>query len=228
MAGNLPTLAGLAIVWLVITWRYHGRWARQTRRPDLLLPPLNDWQSFKGIAVLSALVAMFLMNRWSREILALGAAGVLLTSRRMASRTMLQLVDWQLLLLFSGLFVTNESMRISGQMQQLIAWLQECGIDLQRPTTLFVSSAVLSNLVSNVPATMLLLPSATHHLAGPTLALSSTLAGNLLVVGSIANMIVIDQAAQLGVVITWRDHARVGIPVTILTLAVAAAWLSLL
>ena len=65
-------------------------------------------------------------------------------------------------------------------------------------------------------------------LAGAVLALSSTLAGNLLVVGSIANIIVIDQAARLGQRITWRDHAKVGIPVTLITLAIAAAWLILL
>ena len=61
-------------------------------------------------------------------------------------------------------------------------------------------------------------------LAAPP-ALTSTLAGNLFVVGSIANLIVFDQAARMGVTLTWRDHARVGVPVTILTLAVAAGWL---
>ena len=61
--------------------------------------------------------------------------------------------------------------------------------------------------------------------AGPVLALSSTLAGNLLIVGSIANIIVVDQASRLGLSITWRDHAIVGVPVTMLTLAIAAVWL---
>jgi Na+/H+ antiporter NhaD/arsenite permease-like protein len=73
---------------------------------------------------------------------------------------------------------------------------------------------------------MLLLPAARHELAGPVLALSSTLAGNLLIVGSIANIIVVDQASRLGIAIDWRTHARVGIPVTIVTLALAAAWLA--
>jgi Na+/H+ antiporter NhaD/arsenite permease-like protein len=92
---------------------------------------------------------------------------------------------------------------------------------------LYWASALLSNLVSNVPAVMLLLPSATHPAAGPLLALSSTLAGNLLVVGSIANIIVVDQAAQLGVNISAKTHARVGIPVTGITLALAFLWLRL-
>ena len=73
---------------------------------------------------------------------------------------------------------------------------------------------------------MLLLPVATHPLAGPVLALASTLAGNLIVVGSIANIIVVDQAQRLGVRITWKEHARVGVPVTVATLLIAAAWLA--
>jgi Na+/H+ antiporter NhaD/arsenite permease-like protein len=72
---------------------------------------------------------------------------------------------------------------------------------------------------------MLLLPAASDPLAGPVLALASTLAGNLFLVGSIANVIVVDQAARLGVTVTWRDHARVGVPVTLASLAIAAIWL---
>ena len=73
-------------------------------------------------------------------------------------------------------------------------------MDLADVHVLFPATVVLSNLVSNVPAVMLLLPHATHPLAGPVLALaSSTLAGNLLIVGSIANIIVVDQAKALSV-----------------------------
>jgi Na+/H+ antiporter NhaD/arsenite permease-like protein len=60
------------------------------------------------------------------------------------------------------------------------------------------------------------------------LAICSTLAGNLLIVGSIANIIVVDQAARYGITISWREHARVGAPVTLLSLAVAAGWLGYL
>jgi Na+/H+ antiporter NhaD/arsenite permease-like protein len=72
---------------------------------------------------------------------------------------------------------------------------------------------------------MLLLPASDHALAGPILALASTLAGNLILVGSIANLIVVDQAALHGVRISWRAHARAGVPVTLGTLAIAAVWL---
>ena len=74
---------------------------------------------------------------------------------------------------------------------------------------------------------MLLLPSVAHTLAGPTLALVSTLAGNLFIVGSVANIIVVDAAARRGIAIGWRQHARIGIPVTFVTLAIVADYLVL-
>ncbi|MDA8107332.1 MAG: anion transporter, partial [Betaproteobacteria bacterium] len=81
--------------------------------------------------------------------------------------------------------------------------------------------------VSNVPAVMLLLPAAKAAFAGPMLALVSTLAGNLLLVGSIANIIVVDAARRRGIVIGWRRHARTGVPVALATLALTAAWFAL-
>ena len=107
------------------------------------------------------------------------------------------------------------------------AAVRGAGVDVAQPGWLFGTTVVLSNLVSNVPATMLLLPVATYPLAGPILALASTLAGNLLIVGSIANIIVVDQAQRLGVRITWWEHAKVGVPVAAATLLVAAGWLYL-
>jgi Na+/H+ antiporter NhaD/arsenite permease-like protein len=86
---------------------------------------------------------------------------------------------------------------------------------------------VLSNVVSNVPSTMLLLPIAKHPLAGAILGLSSTLAGNLFIVGSIANIIVVNAARPFGLVIDFWAHARTGVPVTLATLSIAAAWLAL-
>ena len=99
---------------------------------------------------------------------------------------------------------------------------------MHEPGPLFVVTLLLSNLVSNVPAVMLLLPVAHGPTAGATLALVSTLAGNLLIVGSIANLIVVDAARRAGIEIDWRRHARTGIPVTAVTLGIAAAWIGLL
>jgi Na+/H+ antiporter NhaD/arsenite permease-like protein len=101
------------------------------------------------------------------------------------------------------------------------------GLHLEDPAPLFVLTFLLSNVVSNVPAVMLLLPLASHPMAGTLLALVSTLAGNLLIVGSIANIIVVEAAGRRGIVIDWRRHAHVGIPVSLATLLLTAGYLSL-
>jgi len=222
---GVPSAVGLVVVWGVIWWLTAGHWHRDCPATEVAAARFNRWQTVKGLAVLAALVVIFLVAPWPREIVAMAAAGVLLCSRRMHSRAMVGLVDWQLMVLFFGLFVVNYAVKTSGTLGAIHDGLSACGIHVEQPAWLFGVTVILSNLVSNVPAVMLLLPSATHSSAGPILALASTLAGNLLVVGSIANIIVIDQASRLGVKITWREHARIGIPVTLLTLALAAGWL---
>jgi Na+/H+ antiporter NhaD/arsenite permease-like protein len=223
----VPAAVGLVLVWGILLLSVRGRWEAHTPLPAVDASPLDRWQTTKGLAVLGLLVLGFLFAPVPREVLALGAAALLLTSRRMASRDLIGLVDWHLLVLFIGLFVVNHAALQAGLAERASAALRDGGVDLADMRWLFPVTAVLSNLVSNVPAVMLLLPHARHPLAGPVLALSSTLAGNLLVVGSIANIIVVDQAAALGVRIGWREHARVGVPVTLATLAAAAAWLAL-
>jgi Na+/H+ antiporter NhaD/arsenite permease-like protein len=221
----VPAAAGLVVVWAVVAWAYRGNWHQPMSAVDVDEPPFDSWQTMKGSLVLAVLVVAFLIAPWPREGVALAAAGLLLTSRRMASRDVLGLVDWQLLVLFFGLFVVNGVLAETGMVASAMSEAAARGLDPARVPILFGLTVVLSNLVSNVPAVMLLLPAATHPLAGPTLALASTLAGNLFIVGSIANIIVVDQAARMGVTIDWRTHARVGVPVTLGTLAVAAAWL---
>jgi Na+/H+ antiporter NhaD/arsenite permease-like protein len=134
-------------------------------------------------------------------------------------------VDWQLLLLFIGLFVVNHAFESTGLAAEAVARLAGQGVHLAESGPLLVVGVALSNLVSNVPAVMLLLPHLKGESAGVTLALVSTFAGNLLLVGSIANLIVVDLARKSGIAIDWRQHAVTGIPVTIGTLALAWAWL---
>jgi Na+/H+ antiporter NhaD/arsenite permease-like protein len=222
---GIPALLGLGVVWWVVARLSHGAWYRPTPVPEVPAPAFSGWQTGKGLTVLALLTAAFLFAPWPREILALAAAALLLTSRRTSSRTVLGLVDWHLLVLFIGLFVVNHALAASGMLESALRGLAAAGLDVTGPAALFGATVVLSNLVSNVPATMLLLPAANHPLAGPILALASTLAGNLFIVGSIANIIVVDQAERLGIAISWREHARVGVPVTVLTLAIAAGWL---
>ena len=227
-----PVLVGLVVTWGVILTQTRGRLADATGHAPASIEHrtsavLDHWQTTKGVAVASTIVLCFIFTSWPREVVALAGAGVLLMSRKLHSRNMLGLVDWELLVLFMGLFVVNHALQKTGLPAQVMADLAAAGVPLQHPGPLFASTFVLSNIVSNVPAVMLLLPSAEHSLGGLTLALVSTLGGNLFIVGSIANIIVVDAAARRGVQIGWRVHARVGIPVTLATLAIAAGYLAL-
>ena len=231
---GVPAVLGLVVTWLVIARAYRGRFrhavdpATVAAAIDETATPWNAWQSTKGLVVTGVLFGAFLFTGWPREIVALAGAGILLCSRKMHSRQMLGQVDWQLLVLFAGLFVVNHALEGTGATEQAIAALGANGIDARDPRWLFALIVGLSNVVSNVPAVMLLLPLAEHPAAGSVLALASTLAGNLLIVGSIANIIVVDAAARQGIAIGWREHARVGVPVTVVTLLIAAGWLALL
>ena len=227
----LPTALGLAAVWAILALQTRGRWdapampaaAAAARGAAEPIASFDRWQTAKGLGVAAALLGVFLATDWPRELAALAGAGVLLTSRKLHSRATLGLVDWQLLVLFIGLFVVNGAFAATGLPAALVDGAKARGLDLQHPASLFVATALLSNAVSNVPAVMLLLPLAPQPGHGALLALASTLAGNLLVAGSIANIIVVDAAARRGVAIDWVRHARTGIPVTLATLAIAAA-----
>ncbi len=227
----VPVLLGLATTWGVIAWQTRGRWftvlddpAPERRQEDM---PYDRWQTAKGLAVATALLAVFLFSSMPREVAALTGAGLLLMSRKLHSQKMLGLVDWELLVLFIGLFVVNHALAQTVLTTEALKALADAGVALTEPGPLFVATLLLSNVVSNVPAVMLLLPAATEPFSGPLLALVSTLAGNLLIVGSIANIIVVDAARRRGIAIDWRSHARTGVPVTLITLAITAAWFAL-
>jgi Na+/H+ antiporter NhaD/arsenite permease-like protein len=226
----VPVLLGLVALWALLAWHSRGRWhsapAIDTASPARREadPPLDRWQTAKGLAVASALIVVFLATNLPRDVAALTGAGVLLMSRKLHSTHMLGLVDWELLILFIGLFVVNHALAHTGLTAQAVQALAAQGLPLSEPGPLFAAALVLSNLVSNVPAVMLLLPAATEPFSGPMLALVSTLAGNLLIVGSIANIIVVDAARRHGIVIDWRRHLRIGLPITVATLAITAAW----
>lgn len=230
LAAAGPVLLGLLATWGIIAWQVRGRWtappcetAEASARRDEHQVAFDPWQTAKGLMVATGLLGVFLFTAWPREAAALIGAGVLLTSRKLHSRHMLGLVDWALLVLFVGLFVVNHAFQHTGLAVEAVAGLAAAGVPLDRPAPLFAATVLLSNLVSNVPAVMLLLPAATHPQAGPILALASTLAGNLLLVGSIANLIVADAAARRGIRLDWRVHARTGVPVTLATLGICAA-----
>jgi len=228
----VPVVAGLLATWAIIARRSRGHWEATARRPsnaalaehEARYATFDPWQTAKGLAVAAALLGVFLFTDWPREVAALTGAGLLLMSRKLHSTRMLGLVDWELLILFMGLFVVNHALAQTGLTQDAIDGLAAAGLSLAEPAPLFGAAFVLSNVVSNVPATMLLLPAASEPFSGQMLALVTTLAGNLLIVGSIANIIVVDAARRRGIEIDWKRHAATGVPVTLATLAITAGW----
>ncbi len=181
----------------------------------------------KGVFVALAAVLLFCLG-YPIGLVAAGAAAILLLSR-IKSEKIYRQIDWSLLLMFGGLFVVVHAFQIlvvSRWGVEHWAWLTDNPI-----TLLSVASAALSNLVSNVPAVLLFepvmraIPPVVRENAWLALAMSSTLAGNLTILGSVANLIVVESARREGVSISFWEYSKVGIPVTILTIAMGIAWL---
>ena len=152
---------------------------------------------------------------------------ILLISRRLATRTMLGLVDWHLLVLFGGLFVVTAALVQTGLPDEAVRWLAARGLRVDSLAVLAPLTLIGANTVGNVPLVVLLLSVAPSMSEGAfyTLAVLSTLAGNLLVVGSLANIIALERARDAGVVLGFAEHARCGVPMTLLSLLLALGWL---
>ncbi|MEA3277983.1 MAG: SLC13 family permease [Pseudomonadota bacterium] len=225
-----PSALSLAVIWVVISLLYRGKWelSADNKAAKTAAFQFDRLESFKGLAITAAIIGIFVFTDWPRELVALAAGGILLLNARFQSREMLGLVDWQLLILFIGLFVVNGAFQQTELPQHWVDSLRAHGVDFQHPASIFLTTAILSDLVSNVPAIMLLIPFAQDPIAGPAMALAAGMASNLIIIGSIANIIVVDTAARSGLKITFREHARTGIPVTILSLLIAGAWLWLI
>jgi Na+/H+ antiporter NhaD/arsenite permease-like protein len=227
---GVPALISLALAYGTIAWLYRGRF--QGTLPAYTgaasWPPFNRHQSIKGLLATGALIVLF-FTHIPRELSALSIAGLLLCSRQMRTRDMLEQVDWHLLTLFCGLFIVIGGFMLTGMPAALVAGLKGRGIDLHNLYVLTGVSALLSNVVSNVPATMLMVRflNPARVTEWYALALASTFAGNLITIGSIANLITIEQARHYGITIGFKEHARIGIPVTIMSLLVTILWIRL-
>ncbi|MBM3507266.1 MAG: anion transporter [Alphaproteobacteria bacterium] len=186
-------------------------------------------QIIKGLVAVGALIVWFSLGL-PREVGALAAAALLLASRKLATRGVLAMVDWPLLVLFACLFVVTGAVAATGAADGFLGWLQVRGLLPDRLTVLTPLSLVLSNAIGNVPAVVLITTFWSEASEGVLIALAllSTLAGNLLIVGSIANLIVAERAAASGVRLGFVAFARAGIPITLITTVLAVAWLALL
>jgi Na+/H+ antiporter NhaD/arsenite permease-like protein len=223
-----PSIASLAVSYIIIRLIYRKSLSKREEARYLKEHPWPDFnrrQSAKGIMAAAALVVLF-FTPIPREISALAIAGLLLCSRSMHTRSLLSHVDWHLITLFCGLFIVIRGIETTGLPSLAMKAMEANGFDVRNLFNLSMVSVFLSNIVSNVPAVMLLTrflePAA--HSQWYMLALTSTFAGNLITIGSIANLITIEQARQFGITISFKEHAKTGIPVTIVSVLIALLW----
>ena len=220
-------VAGLAVNWLLLHHIYLPGSVDRVPVEDALRPEGLQTGSLrkKPVVVLLIVLTGFLLGVPAALMAAVGAA-LLLITRTTDPRTVYDEVDWGLLVFFVGLFIIVAGAERAGLTSLLLrpvaAW------DLHRIPIFVAATTLLCNVVSNVPAVMLL-----RTLVGGfpdpqtgwlSLAMASTLAGNLTITGSVANIIVVERAAADGVVIGFRDYFRVGLPVTAATLAIGSVW----
>jgi Na+/H+ antiporter NhaD/arsenite permease-like protein len=224
-----PALTGLASVFVVVWWQWRKRFkAIESRSDDAATPELDRPGLVKASFATLLLLVLFATPMPHVEGVLL-VAGFLLISRRLATRTMLGLVDWHLLVLFGGLFVVTAALAATGLPDAALHWLETQGLRAESLAVLTPLTLFGANSIGNVPLVVLLLSvlPAMSEGAFYALAVLSTLAGNLLVVGSLANIIALERARDAGVVLTFAEHARCGVPMTLLSLLLALAWLAL-
>ena len=223
-----PALAALLLVYasVWIVWRRELAVCGSLTVTALASAPADGWQIAKGAIATGLLIALFVTDL-PREAGALAIAAVLLASRRMASRDMIGAVDWHLLLLIACLFTVTAAFGQTRASASFLDWLQQAGLGPDSLSILGPITLLSSNSIGNVPAVILItglwptLPQGALY----GLALLSTLAGNMLIVGSLANIIVAERAAAAGLTLSFRDFARAGIPMTIGSMSIASMWL---
>lgn len=185
----------------------------------------NRPHTIKGLIILVLVVGLF-FSSLPKEIIALAAAGIHLASPKFKTEQLLGLVDWPILVLFIGLFVVTGAFQSTGCGDQAMQWLAHAGFDLNTPVNLALTTAALSNLINNSPTVMLLLKVIDLH--QPTmayiLALANSFGGSLLIIGSVSNIIVVQQARDLGIKISFWDFTRLGLPVTLTALGGLITW----
>jgi Na+/H+ antiporter NhaD/arsenite permease-like protein len=215
----------VAVIWIL----YRSEFASGARLAEVeeqvRVSPRLLWRS---ALVAAAMVVFFFLGQPVPKV-ALLAGAFLLITRRVRPESVYRQIDFPLLVMFAGLFVVVAGVEQTPWLSDLLAVAQR--MQLERVPVLSALTAVLSNLVSNVPAVLILRPFVTHfhdaHRGWLVLAMASTLAGNFTITGSVANLIVVQRARQEGVDIGFREYFRAGAPLTVITIVIGVLMLSL-
>jgi Na+/H+ antiporter NhaD/arsenite permease-like protein len=221
-------LAGLFLNWALLHRLYLPGSVDRVPVAEALSAPEFQHERIrkKPVVVLLIVLAGFLVGVPAAMMAAIGAA-LLLITRTVDPRKMYDEVDWGLLVFFIGLFIIVGGAERAGLTSNLLRPVATW--NLHRIPIFVAATTLLCNVVSNVPAVMLLRTLVSgfpdSHTGWLALAMASTLAGNLTITGSVANIIVVERAAADGVHVGFREYFRAGLPVTTATLAVGSLWL---
>lgn len=223
-------MIGLVLNFVVVALVYRRTLARAVVRSSAVDEP-SEPRVHRGLLVKSVVVTLITVGLFFAglpiALVALVACAVLMLDR-VRPEKVYAAVDWPLLVMFTGLFIVVHAFEVN----VVSSWGLESRRALLKSPVVLVSglSVVLSNLVSNVPAVLLFEPlmevMPQKELAWLALAMSSTLAGNLTVLGSVANLIVVENARRAGTELGFLEYLKVGIPLTFLTTLVGVAWLA--
>ena len=234
MTCAVPALFALLMVFVVVWVQWRRRMRERELPPEEEAPfvtahPLDRIQTLKGVAAVVVLLILF-ATPLPREIGALIIAALLLANRKITSRTMIANVDWPLLLLVSCLFAITGQLNDAGLAAKVLAFLDQHRLLPDNLMLLLPFSVISSNAIGSLPSSMLLLQIWPMPPPGVlySLALLSTLAGNLLLTGSLTNLLIAEQSERIGARLSFTDHARAGIPIALLSLGFAFLWLDLI
>ena len=218
---------GLVLVLALLALVYRDEFFTDEQFNGKIKPPrYHGPLVVKTILVIAVMIALFFLGQPVPKVAIVGGA-ILLFTRRVNPGKIYREIDWPLLVTFAGLFVVIAGFEKAVLTPQTAASIG--GLHLDSTLALAGVTAVLSNLVSNVPAVLVLKP-LVPNLADPqrawlVIAMASTLAGNFTVVGSVANLIVASRAANRGISLGFWTYFKVGAPLTLVTLALGLLWL---
>ena len=222
----IPAVIALVITFACIALAWRSSLSAEAKNIPSVVPAVDRSQAGLCAAALLALLVLF-TTPLPREVSALLVAAFVIVSRTVASRQLLDEIDLPLLILFASLFIVNDAFARTGLAEEGLRALAAHGLLPDRVSLLAPMALLLSNTIGNVPAVVMILTVWQGIPEGVLigLAMLSTLAGNLILVGSLANLIVAERAAIAGVHLSFRDHAKTGVPITLMSMIFAGLWL---
>ncbi len=218
---------GLLIIWLVISLIYK----KEFKNEQLIAPVEEDFRVFRPLLIKSSIVLILMLAAFNLgypvALSALAGASILLITRRIKPERVFTEIDWSLLVFFSCLFIITHTINV--YFYSAINRLENYSFTGNFISDFTIVSAILSNIISNVPAVLILSPTVfkiqNNELIWLALAMSSTFAGNFTLIGSVANLIVAESSKRRGIKLEFSEYLKAGIPITVITLIIGIFWL---